>query len=102
MLWARSWLEDAPDIGMAGHRAPWLPLLVAAVQAAGFGAGPALRAVGVAVGAALVAATWALGRLVAERAGVMAASPRVLNESARALTDVPAAALLVAPAALGW
>lgn len=107
-LWARHWLEDTPATGVSAHRAPGVPAVLALVQALGFDGEPALRAVGVAAGGGLVAATWALGRMVAGpvpalvAAGVVASSPRVIDESARALTDVPAAALVVALTALVW
>lgn len=84
-------------------------MLLAVVQAAGFAGEGALRAVGVVAGVATVAATWALGRLVAGAvpallaAALVASSPRVVEESSRALTDVPATALVVALAAvLRW
>lgn len=107
-LWARHWLEDTPATGVHAHRAPGVPAMLAVVQALGFDGEPELRAVGVAAGGVLVAATWALGRMMAGpvpglvAAGVVASSPRVIDESARALTDVPAAALVVALIALLW
>lgn len=107
-LWARHWLEGTPGTGVSDHRAPGLPVLLAIVRAAGFAGEGALRAVGVMAGVATVAATWALGRLVAGAvpgvlaAGLVASSPRMVEESARALTDVPATALVVALAAVLW
>ena len=104
---SRHWLTGAVESGVADHRAPLLPVLAMPALALGLGDG-ALRAIGVVAGAGLVLATWWAGRRVGGpwaglvAAGATAASPTVIRESARYMTDVASAALLVALATLLW
>jgi 4-amino-4-deoxy-L-arabinose transferase-like glycosyltransferase len=106
---ARSWLGDGRDTGVAisRHRAPLLPVLGLPVLAAG-GGDLALRGIGVASAVGMVVAVWWVGRsLHGPAAGLIAAAvvgfaPSVFGAGTLFLTDLPAAALLVALAGLLW
>jgi 4-amino-4-deoxy-L-arabinose transferase-like glycosyltransferase len=105
---ARSWVDpDAVLSGWSYIRPPLLPMVAALPVAAG-GAEWQLRAIGLVSGVGLLVAAWWMARmLVGAVAGVLAAallagSPTLIKESGTLLTDVPAAALLLAASALVW
>lgn len=105
---ARSWVDpDAVLSGWSYIRPPLLPVVAGLPVAAG-GAEWQLRIIGLVSGGGLLVAAWWMGRmLVGPTAGVLAAatlagSPTLIKESATLLTDVPAAALMLATTALAW
>lgn len=105
---ARSWVEpDAVLSGWSYIRPPLLPMVAGLPVAAG-GAEWQLRAIGLVSGVALLVGAWWTGRMLVGpiagvlAAAVLAASPTLIKESATLLTDVPAAALLLATSALVW
>jgi hypothetical protein len=106
---ARALLDDAaPRTGVRGHRAPALALAGAAVQLVA-DTEQALRLVGLLAGVAALGGVWWLARIGAgPAAGVLAAAavatmPAVMDSAASFLTDLPAAAALLACAGtLAW
>ncbi len=106
-LKARSWLEGTPDSGWSIHRAPALSALEYLVLSSGGGAA-AMRMSGLLALAGLTAATWWLGARMFDRtvgaiaAVVVVAGPSMLRRATEALTDIPAAAFLMACMAIVW
>ena len=105
---ARTWVDpDVPLSGWSYIRPPLLPL-VATVPVLAGGDEAQLRAVGLAIGVALVLCAWWLARSIAGplaglvAAAVVATGPAVQRWSATLLTDLPAAALLIAVAIMLW
>ena len=105
---ARSWVDpDAVLSGWSYIRPPLLPMIAGLPVAAG-GAEWQLRVIGLVSGGGLLVGSWWIGRMLAGpiagllAAAVLAGSPTLLKESATLLTDVPAAALLLAGSALVW
>ncbi|MBW3663065.1 MAG: hypothetical protein KY469_08200 [Actinobacteria bacterium] len=110
-LRGRGLLADFPQTGWGLHRPPGLPLLSAPLTVTGVAA--AVRVVGLLGGVALLlvvagftatvtnSSPWR-GRAAALAAALVAASPSVLVRSSQLLTDVPAAALLLAGAWVLW
>lgn len=105
---ARSWLDpDVPLSGWSYIRPPLLPLAATVPVLAGADE-VQLRALGLAFGVGLVLCAWWLARSIAGplagllAAAVMATGPAVQRWSATLLTDLPAAALLVAVAIMLW
>jgi 4-amino-4-deoxy-L-arabinose transferase-like glycosyltransferase len=118
----RHWIAGTPDTAWGEHRAPLLAVLGAVIQLA-TDSERALRLTGLAAGAGSMAAVWWLARsgvlaarpegpsgparLGAAVAGLTAAGavitiPLVVQSAGSFLTDLPAAALLTAVAALLW
>lgn len=106
-LKARSWLEGTPDSGWSIHRAPALSAIEYVVLSFG-GGETAMRMSGLLALAGLTAATWWLGTRMFDRtvgaiaAVVVVAGPSMLRRATEALTDIPAAAFLMASMAIVW
>ncbi|HET8777079.1 MAG TPA: glycosyltransferase family 39 protein [Candidatus Limnocylindria bacterium] len=105
---ARSWVDpDAVLSGWSYIRPPVLPMIAGVPVLAG-GVEWQLRAIGLVSGVGLLVAAWWTGRMLAGpiagvlAAAVLAGSPTLIKESGTLLTDVPAAALLLAASALVW
>lgn len=104
---SRHWLEGTPATGVTEHRAPLLPALGLLVLAAG-GSETALQATGAMWAIVAVVSIWWLGRMISgPTAGLLAAtvfvfSSTVFDAATSYLTDLPAAALLIALTALLW
>lgn len=103
---ARAWSQDTPHTGVEAHRAPLIPLLgtlVAWTDNEGW-----FRAIAVAFAIVFALGVWRLGRRVAGPGaaligvGLVVAAPTFQREGFEFLTDIPAAALLVALARLLW
>ncbi|HET7487101.1 MAG TPA: glycosyltransferase family 39 protein [Acidimicrobiales bacterium] len=104
---ARGWVQHTPLSGWDPHRGPALSAL--GTVALWFGNGDnALRIVGLLSGLAAVAACWWLGRSVygpvtaVVGAAAFATSAELQARSGQFLTDVPAAAVLLAAMAVLW
>ena len=105
---ARSWVDpEAVLSGWSYIRPPLLPM-VAGIPVLAGGAEWQLRALGLVAGSGLLLGSWWMGRMLAGAVGgvlaaaLLAGSPTLLKESETLLTDVPAAALLLAASALVW
>lgn len=106
-LKARSWLEGTPGTGWSLHRGPALSAYGYVVLAFG-GEEPALRALGWVAVVGLALAVWWLGSKLGNRwvgplsAVAVVSGPALLRRGTEFLTDIPAAALLVACMAIVW
>lgn len=102
-----SWLEGTPDTGWSLHRGPVLSAIAYGVFSFG-GGEAALRLFGLVGLTGLAAGTWWLGRrMFSSRVGALAAvvvvaGPAILRRATEFLTDIPAAALLIACLTLTW
>jgi hypothetical protein len=105
---ARAWAAGGPTTGIGLQRAPLFPAIGAVLYKAGARSEWPFRLTGLMFGAAAVVMTWALARAIAGpraglfAAGVFASAPNVQQRSAQFLTDVPAAAFLLALALVLW
>jgi 4-amino-4-deoxy-L-arabinose transferase-like glycosyltransferase len=105
---ARAWATGGPVTGILPHRAPLLPAIGAVLYKAGARAEWPFRLIGLVFGILAVTLAWALGRAVSgPRSGLMAAAifagaPTIQLRSSQFMTDVPAAAFLLAAALILW